>query len=150
MLTQSDAPMSCPKCGSTHFEDVQFNQYRKGSYATIPVLSTYDVAENGPTIHLCLCGYPMGMAPGKWPFDRIIRKNFEDSWKKALAYRAKLERETLEAGILQDYATRAEAQLLERKLSRLLEIVEGTDSKGEAPPAVGNKPTIKRQRGKRR
>lgn len=42
-MLKQDPAMVCPKCGSAHFQDVQFNQYRKGLYSEIPVVAASDV-----------------------------------------------------------------------------------------------------------
>ena len=145
-MLKPDPPMVCPKCRSTHFQDVQFNQYRKGTYAEIPVVATSDVAEFGPWVRVCVCGHPMGIAEGKYSVTESNRAGFEASRQKALTYRAALERETLKEGILQEYASREEARALYRKLSRLVEIVDGTDSKWKGARSMPQQQKKKKKR----
>ncbi len=124
MAAEQEQAMVCPECGSTFFQDAQFNQYRTGAIAAIPVIETFEVAETGPWIRICLCGHPIGIPPGKTSVTRANRASFEETWQNALAYRAVLTPDTMERAILQQYATRGDAQELYHKLSRLLDIVD--------------------------
>jgi hypothetical protein len=118
----------CEKCGSTHFVEAQFKQYRQ-HYSASPGGDISPFSEDPIRALVCLCGNPI--PPGRLRRDapkpgdyKSFRKSLEDAWQ----YRERTSPQLILRAVLELYASKPQHDVLAERIAKLETILN------EPPP----------------
>jgi hypothetical protein len=119
----------CTKCGGDHFYMAEFRQYRGGTYSSAPggeLMATGPVAE----VRICLCGQPVA-SPKRLSLTPDLRMSLGESLEKALRFRQATELETIQRGLQEEFASKAELVSAIVHLTTLAKVVEQAEKEKE-------------------
>jgi hypothetical protein len=123
-------PLRCPRCGSTHFYTVDFQQYLGATYSSSPGGELY---ATGPVtqIRVCLCGKLVTPAK-RLSLDADQRKDLSESVNKAQRFRRARELETLKNGLRESFASRKDLLTAIESMGALTKVVEQAEKEKKA------------------
>jgi hypothetical protein len=136
MTNQGRDRVTCTKCGSTYFQLAEFRQYRGGICSATP---GGELSPIGPPIEVrvCLCGHPI--APRKrLSLMPDLRKSVNESLEGAQRFRHSTEPETIQRGIREEFASKAELLSANTALATLTKVLEIAEKDKGERAAVGD------------
>lgn len=124
----------CPKCGSLHFFEVDYCQYRGETYSSTPGGELRAVS-SAIKVCICLCGEPILASSLRSLFPEE-RESFEASFEQAAQHREQREPEHLLARLQQSFVSQPEFQTAVdtvEKLGRVAESLAKEEDAGARP-----------------
>jgi nucleoid DNA-binding protein len=119
--------LQCEKCGSSHFVEGHFKQYRQ-YYSASPGAEISPITEDPVRALVCTCGHPI--PPGQLRSYRRDDTSFRKSLEAARQYRERTAPAAILRRIVGPYATRSQHDDLVERINKL-----GTILKEPLPPS---------------
>ena len=127
--------LQCEKCGSSHFVEADFKQYRPQP-SSYPGGDISPISENPVRALVCLCGQPI--LPGRLRSQAAgDYKNFQKSFEAARQYRENMSPETVLRRIAELYASKPQHDVLAERIGNLETILKeppGTSPRQKSKP----------------
>jgi nucleoid DNA-binding protein len=109
--------LQCEKCGSSHFEEGHFKQYRP-QYSASPGADISPISEDPVRALVCVCGHPI--LPGRLRSQALgDYKSFEKSLEAARQYRERTNPEAILRRIVELYASKSQHDELAERINKL-------------------------------
>jgi nucleoid DNA-binding protein len=108
--------LQCEKCGSSHFVEGHFKQYRQ-YYSASPGADISPITEDPVRALVCTCGHPI--PPGQLRSYRCDDTSFRRSLEAARQYRERTNPEAILRRIVEPYATRSQHDELVERINKL-------------------------------
>jgi hypothetical protein len=121
-VTPRSNQLRCEKCGSTHFVEGHFKQYRQ-QYSSSPGADLSPLTENPVRALVCLCGHPI--LPGRLRSQGLgDYQSFRPSFEAARQYRESTSSETIMGKVAEIYASKLQQDRLAERIAQLQTILK--------------------------
>jgi hypothetical protein len=127
--------LRCEKCGSTHFVEAHFKQYR-ALYSSAPGGDINSLTDKPVKVLVCLCGHPV--LPGRLrrdvhSVDDI--KSFQKSFEAARHFRERTSPEAVRRRIVEPYASKPQHDELAARIAKMETILKEPLSPAPGQPS---------------